>query len=416
MSSKRPAAPAPLSRREAPGVQVLDYEFSVATPVFGGGVRIDKETPHHKKLDDVTPVRGASIRGQLRFWWRATHGCTASSVAEMRQRESELWGASSKAGRVSLQVVGATSAKPFPVYEVDDARRPQKGKEPLAYGAFPLQPAQAAANKTAGTLSELKGSVHLRLTVPDGSLGEVRDAVEAWLLFGAVGGRSRRGFGTVGPTTALDAAAFVKKFSAKTTLDGVPSLHGAELAVRRELKDRADDAWSDALRRMREFRQLPVGRNSGSGKTPGRSRWPEPDFIRDRTRQAARNHANRLVPVNKAPRAVFGMPIITHFKDREDPSDTQFLPLDGKGTTRPYERMASPVIVKALRQGKGWVAACLVLADPGRRHLRVGLFQGKEYLGEVEWRVTEAEAAKIKPLESRSNDVLKAFLKYFTES
>ena len=39
--------------------------YKLITPLFGGGVEAGKN-------DENIPVNGKCIRGQLRFWWRAT--------------------------------------------------------------------------------------------------------------------------------------------------------------------------------------------------------------------------------------------------------------------------------------------------------------------------------------------------------
>src|SRR5215213_3096694 len=68
---KAPPLPANTKRR-AENAETRTYGF--LTYVMGGGVRIRE---HQKLSDPVTPVRSASIRGQLRFWWRACNpsGC-----------------------------------------------------------------------------------------------------------------------------------------------------------------------------------------------------------------------------------------------------------------------------------------------------------------------------------------------------
>lgn len=49
--------------RGADDAMTLTCRF--VSPVFGGGAE-------PKKVDERSPVRASSIRGQLRFWWRAT--------------------------------------------------------------------------------------------------------------------------------------------------------------------------------------------------------------------------------------------------------------------------------------------------------------------------------------------------------
>jgi CRISPR-associated protein Cmr1 len=416
MMAQRPSKPAALSRRKNDDVASVEFEFSVGTPVFGGGVRINQGAPHKKELDRLTPVRGAAVRGQLRFWWRATHGCTAEKRAEMKAREDALWGAASTPGKVSLQISwSGGKVEPVPVYTPQDPRKPLPSMTGIAYGAFPLQAAQGAVDKESGSLSGVTGSFVLKVTGPAAQKEEVQDAVTAWLLFGGVGGRARRGFGTLAARDLPPALTFLERFRAEKTLAGVPSLHGARLVQRAGDRDSLK-AWSVALSRLKDFRQKGgFARNPGTPPRAGRSRWPEPDFIRKVTRRASREHGQALVRIDKAPRAVFGLPIITHFKDEKqgDPKQSTLLPIDAEG--RQLERMASPLIIKAIKQGDQWLPSCLRLADPGRSSLVVGLFQDKRELTRPPWTLDRAEAEQIEPLRGRSSDVLDAFLTYFAE-
>jgi CRISPR-associated protein Cmr1 len=418
MSTRRPAKPAELTTRSDDQFVTIKRTFQVVTPVFGGGVRINKYATHQKEIDTVTPVRGASVRGQLRFWWRATHGCTCASVKEMREREGALWGAASVAGRVSLTIkagVGATAPEVVEVYELSDRGRlvSKRDNKEIAYGAFPLQPAQAASERSPGVLSRLGGTYELSLRVPKGHEREVADAVQAWLFFGNVGGRGRRGFGAVhSPDVGQPSApTFLDEFKVKKTLIGVPSLHGAVLASKGEYRN-GNDAWSFALGRLQAFRQGPgIGRNPGDEK---RSRWPEPELVREKTGRRLPKHQPLGHP-KKAPRAMFGLPIITHFKDTEDPRDTKFVPVPAGGLeSSQQDRLASPLILKPLWSGQAWTASCLLLADPGRADLKVELKENDaQRTHSVEWKLTSAEAEAIAPLKGLGPDVLLAFLKFF---
>src|SRR5690625_3152748 len=89
---KRTVQPAALTRRKERVWQV-QASLVVITPVFGGGVESGtSHDPHLKEIDNVTPVRSAAIRAQLRYWWRACCGTTYDSVQEMWEREAYLFG------------------------------------------------------------------------------------------------------------------------------------------------------------------------------------------------------------------------------------------------------------------------------------------------------------------------------------
>lgn len=103
-------------------------------------------------------------------------------------------------------------------------------------------------------------------------------------------------------------------------------------------------SWNKIISHFQHFRQgINFARNLGNGQRPGRSRWPEAESIRQITGRRAVNHPRQHeIGVPYFPRAVFGLPIVFHFKDHHDSEDTILEPL-GHAT-----RMASPVILKAL--------------------------------------------------------------------
>src|SRR5262249_55569791 len=85
-----------LERKDEQAIPVLSKKtrtYSLMTPLFGGGV--DAGVPDLQRL-----ITGKSVRGQLRFWWRAIRGGFGSDeagLAAMKKKEAELWGAPSTA-------------------------------------------------------------------------------------------------------------------------------------------------------------------------------------------------------------------------------------------------------------------------------------------------------------------------------
>ncbi len=55
---------------------ISDYQISLITPYFGGGVEAGAP-------DETLPIRGISIRGQLQFWWRATLGAAFATGKDL---------------------------------------------------------------------------------------------------------------------------------------------------------------------------------------------------------------------------------------------------------------------------------------------------------------------------------------------
>jgi CRISPR-associated protein Cmr1 len=422
--------PAPIRRKQG-GSVTLSFPFEVITPVFGGGVFIDGDElkRQQKAIDPVTPVRAPSIRGQLRFWWRAAFGCMQPTLAAMRGREAEIWGASSKPGKVALRVVIPDGLRPTP-FEVFEVRAGQNGRwnprplgnfRELAYGAFPLQPKGSQPERVpAGCLWKLDGEFCLELSLSEAYAEEVRTTVQLWLTFGGVGGRTRRGFGAVASSEPLDPRVLVDGLPhGDVASTGIPTVRGSRLAVReREEFSTGLPALQAGLGALQRFRQGPgVGRNPpsnepGNRKPAGRSRWPEPDEIRRlsirplQTLRSLRPDRVALGSVAKFPRAAFGMPIIFHFVDRDEPKDTTLKPTGA-------ERLASPLIVRPFREASGrYRCLALVLGGSFNPAEPLELQASPQTRVGVSAALTPEEASRIMPLAGNA-DVLGAFLDFF---
>lgn len=449
---KPPAAPPPaLPTPQGPRSQTRRYEL--ATPLFGGGV-----TPG--RFDPVTAVRGATIRGQLRFWWRATRAGRYSTVAELREAEQRLWGAASDGDRraSSLVQIAVGAIDPGRDFVVPDrSGRPltdNRGEQisvghfrsPFSYVAFPLQ-------QTRGVVRE---GIRFTLTItapeawPGGDKAhfagtpaeELAAALWAWETFGGIGARTRRGFGALrcvaidGQPHALPGAADLESWLARQVRAHVLAGDGPAGVPRLSLEARwyrvvperrnppsyfADplQAWQYLFGRLKEFRQpRPPGRDDP--RRPGRSRWPEPEAIRQITRRRLPRH-QPMPGSGKFPRAAFGLPIIFQFKDQGDPEQTS---LQGAGE---IDRLASPLILRPLVGGDGKAAGLAAVLDtrpvspqdpPRTPPGGLSLVAGRKPIAHPTPTLTPAEAAQIldrdgrRPLFSGTTDVLEAFLKF----
>ena len=207
--------------------------------------------------------------------------------------------------------------------------------------------------------------------------------------------------------TRADIDRFLAELGPGTPIDGVPALVGARWRPSSNSSKNATDALESALARLQTFRQGPgVGRNRGQDRTPGRSRWPEAEAIRQITGRRLPKHAKLSDPVHKFPRAAFGMPIIFHFKDHRvgDPKDTHLQP-EGK------ERRASPLILRPIRDGDEYRGLALVLTEHGRSSEPIELRHDNRRTS-VKVALDPAEARLIKPLNGNP-DPLDAFLQFF---
>jgi CRISPR-associated protein Cmr1 len=354
----------------------MSVRVEVITPILGGGSQT-------RTIDDVDVIRAATVRGHLRFWWRALYSAQFHSAQELYARESELWGraATDEGGRSAVEArIDVEQAGSIDNNDIDLQRTP---------GAYALWPARA--EKRQGQITKppaarrLPGTrFRLTLVVPADREGEVRNVVRAWLLFGGYGSRTRRGLGSFkvldDPSSWLPSKATrdaittlfgpdVLASPGKTVADS-PWLGGAAVQVGKA-EHNAMKAWTTALEWLKEFRQGTSGqsgdraREPGTGKPqpqrPSISNWPEADKIR-RIKGKTSAHAPEHNATPVWPRAGFGLPIIGQFQKnarnggRYDEPDA--FELRWRSGNTEHDRLASPLIVKALPLADGTFVPC----------------------------------------------------------
>jgi len=377
-------------------------EYRLITPLFGGGA-------YPRYADEITVIRPSEIKGQLRFWWRAVRGWKANGdLQKLLKTEEEIWGGVtevSNASKVVLEIEVLDQGKDeTPYIEVPDKKDPRKkrfrnrSEIAPAYVAFPLQP-----TKDDRTLYPVRLDVRfaLTLTYPESIHEDVEAALWAWETFGGLGARTRRGFGAVvaeenlkHPLNKLDQIR--KKLEAYIKGGNWPQ-HVPYLTPESTLY-LFPGSWQKLVGKYQDFRQWRDGPR-------GRSKWPEPDAIREFTKPHSYGHKPRH-PVQKFPRGQFGLPIIFHFKGEEDPADATL-----KGES--LERHASPLGFKPLGAGKNGPVLIYVLEgsrflpEPYTLHTDRGPFN-------VDVTLTPDEARQIEPLEAAGGepDPIKAFIKW----
>lgn len=372
-----PECPQPPAVRSS-GRVTREYQISLITPLFGGGAEPGK-------TDKDFPIRGTSIRGQLQFWWRATRGGRYANHHDLFARHAEIWGTTERASPVEIAVRDVTTkpARSCARYEWNQNARGGRGgwrlvweapfaSSPLPYALFSFQGKQPASRNGApeeppATFIET-ASFTLRLRYPGQLSEDVETAVWAWVNFGGLGARTRRGCGVLlckelAPKDASDLERWFKDASFQPTGDARdwPTLPGSVFVGTQAGKP--TDVWKSVVGLLQSFRQGEgIGRNPGQQHNrPGRSRYPEPETIRRAKGKRSTQHARLAhIPDDAFPRAEFGLPIVFHFKDErdDDPPDTVLYPSGA-------ERMASPLILKPLALANGTaVPLILRLATP----------------------------------------------------
>jgi len=193
-----------------PGFETKSYDIQVITPIFGGGTEAAVNDP-------VTLIRPSSIRGHLRFWWRATRGANCATVEELRQRENEIWGSTDSPSRVCISVTVEEKDDPFECasYKWDKSMHRGEGgyrlkwsapfdarNSSLPYVLFSFQGRSPDSDEPKDP-SKMVKSARFKLTLyisSDNSKDikkDVEAAVWAWVNFGGIGARSRRGCGAL---------------------------------------------------------------------------------------------------------------------------------------------------------------------------------------------------------------------------
>jgi len=376
-----------------PGFLSWQEPIRVITPLFGGGA-VPGTT------DPVTIIRPSSIRGHLRFWWRATQGAQFPDALKLRDREGEIFGTVENPSQVIVEVREIKAGRleacaTFP----PDRTFPRFAPGYPPYALFPFQ-----GNKKDGVAPALaRRDVEFVLTVryrPQDRT-DVLAALWAWTNFGGIGARTRRGCGALlCEHTAPRSLASIGRWwaSGRTLLKTAPA--GCEQAWPRmeraplvtQMPLASLPAWESAVALMREFRQGEnVGRNRGSAPNrPGRSRWPEADSLRVITKKGdARHQPGITTPEPAFPRAELGLPIVFHFKDHLDaPNNSELYPK----RDRESRRMASPVILRPLGISGSSQALpmVLVLAAPPPEELQLHFEAG----GPASPRIGPAEVAR----------------------
>lgn len=422
---KRPETEPPeLTRKKEPDRIIMERDYRLLTPLYGGGVEAGK-------VDTETPTHGTGIRGQLRFWWRATQAGRFTTVAEMKKAEDALWGSTTGGSAVSVAVIKAEPGKVIPPVQRINRKtgRPylvyvgDPGSD-YGYVAFPLRPTDERPEP--GEVHE-GASFTIEIAFPKNKSAELQAALWAWDTFGGVGARTRRGFGAlhcrevrrrdgsagfdpnnwrweydcnlIENALKTDVQTFVHEGAAPENVPKLSRNRKWYRVVRAEREKDSLATWTFLFGKLKDFRQ---NRKDNDRRQPfGRSRWPEPDAIRRITGQSLKVRKHN-VPVHdnpvidKFPRAVFGLPIIFAFhKDQKHPSDRDRDPRDTKLSGVKYDRLASPLILRPVAcQGGRFRGLAVVLDTP--RIPEGGLqLTGTGLAVSVQAQLTEDEADQI---------------------
>lgn len=256
------------NRRGGPDLATIKLRVEVVTQILGGA-------PLSREIDDVDVIRVPSIRGQLRFWWRALNAHRSNTSNDMFVAESAIWGRAADKN-------GGRSEVTLSINVIKAGERDDGTVDPRASGFYVLWPAKerkedrknntqaepVAPRRKPGTTFEMT------FTCPQEQENHVREAVRAWLLFGGYGSRTRRGLG--GLTAAeRDREAWLPQImepkgvrseferifgrdifaASEVPPNDTPRLSGAKLWVGPRCKY-AEEAWIQAVDWLQAFRKV----------------------------------------------------------------------------------------------------------------------------------------------------------------
>lgn len=398
----------------------IEYRCTLVTPMYGGGVEAGV-------VDQDMPIRATAIRGQLRYWWRflhrqrhdAAHPGQPITAEALFAAERAIWGGLGKASnsvstegeltksRVTVRVsaceeialvLQGTQTESDNEWGDTVFRWKQGYSEAARYALFPAQgqtdkeDKQKVTKKPAeiakpgfGFLLQISATPGITSKpIPDAGWQSVLDAVRWWAAFGGVGARTRRGLGAV--KVENDAGQIVETPSD----DEITAANCEVLLVSHGKGDAPLAAWEKVISSLRELRQgIDIGRTPGrpnkKGKImPGGSLWPEPEsireFINQRRADCSKRHGQKSDESTAFPRAMFGLPIITHFikskNGNKEPPDTELVP-HLSGEEKESTRMASPLLLRPMYRNNAWHAGALLLPSHARRDFDLVLKKGK---------------------------------------
>ena len=343
-----------LPRRTVPSLAIptddratLTYKLKIVTPMVGGSAIAGMPT---------TEIRPTEIMGNLRFWWRAVN-VGHFSLEEMIRQEDAIFGSAVHSGNCQIRLDHTNPGK-----QISDPRDDAR----LAYALWPLRDANSQV--TLGT------EFILTLRFKPGLDNVIRPAMEAFIAYGGLGGRTRRGCGSLQlkdftmeqPGKQKQSHSFLGPTIKPIPLprsEGsaqIPGMTGLPRCVYilNSVMASPVSAWVESLRVYQEFRQGPgVGRVPTRGSVPGRSYYPEADTIRKITKYPDSHPPTH--PVNGFPRADLGLPIVMQFGQRDEPEDVTI-----QVASEQKSRFASPIITKAVQQDGGFVPMIAFLESP----------------------------------------------------
>lgn len=187
----------------------LKATYKIVTPMFIGGA-------NQTTTDGIRPP---SIKGALRFWWRAlnwgrfwkeSQEDEEKALQSLHQEEARLFGASmgskENTGGQGCFLLSVTQPEKISINDNWPPNDPNNTASYMAYGLlktneeehrFAIEESKNTANKKEISNIEFELKFVFKNKVKESDIQQINQALEAWSLFGGLGGRSRRAMGSI---------------------------------------------------------------------------------------------------------------------------------------------------------------------------------------------------------------------------
>jgi len=163
-----------------------EFDVEVVTPMFLGGANTQD-----------AELRVPSIKGMLRFWWRAT--CGIDSLKKMKEKEAEIFGSTDRKASFSIQIEKPDNTKPVLKNLPQGWRVHVENKEfkigiidYLAYGVRDHKKGYTRAHIPSGSSFKLKFFFYDK-----NQQENILNAFYSFVNHGGLGAKNRNGFGSL---------------------------------------------------------------------------------------------------------------------------------------------------------------------------------------------------------------------------
>ena len=325
-------------------INTLEVPFRIVTPMFLGGA--DQK---------ASIIRPSSIKGALRFWWRALnwgrclHASQQNEVQALRllhAEEARLFGAaaSDTAGGQGVFLMSVAQetppvfAQPFSPFAAGQLYLLGMGLATFKEGS---QCPRNALDK--GGAFTLKLIFHPKASPQD--VQQVKDAVQAFELLGALGTRARHGLGSVAspkPMTCADYAAAIQALFKHTSVaSALPPFSACSAHTRIDISATANDPLKllDQVGREQQLYRSYGRQGLVNGQRAERNFAADHDMV-------MRAISAEATPTTAPQRAVFGLPHNYFFSSIKDKADVNYVTAAAKrGGEEQEARRASPLLL-----------------------------------------------------------------------